>query len=273
MPGNLDTRQVSEVGSLLKQWRGARRLSQLALASEADVSIRHLSFVETGRSNPSRQMVLKLAEVLDVPLRERNTLLLSAGFAPEYRESGLEEPELAAVRQALDTILLQQEPFPALVMDRSWDIRRTNAAARRFFALLQDGSTQEPPGPPNVLRRMFHPDGVRRHVTNWQEVAEALVRRVRREAVGGLIDERAQVILAEVLDYPGVPRSLRSLDATQPLLPIVPIRYAFGDRRFEYFSTVTTLGTPQDVTLQELRIECFFPANAETRTAAQKLVD
>lgn len=273
MPGSLDTRQVSEVGSLLKQWRGARRLSQLALASEADVSIRHLSFVETGRSNPSRQMVLKLAEVLDVPLRERNNLLLSAGFAPEYQESGLDEPELAAVRQALDTILSQQEPFPALVMDRSWDIRRTNAAARRFFALLHDGAAKEPSGPPNVLRRMFHPDGVRRHVTNWQDVAEALVRRVRREAVGGLIDERAQEILDEVLGYPGVPRGLRSLDATQPLLPIVPIRYAVGDQRFEYFSMVTTLGTPQDVTLQELRIECFFPADDGTRAAAHELTD
>jgi transcriptional regulator with XRE-family HTH domain len=125
---------VSDVGPLLKHWRRARRLSQLALAAEAAVSIRHLCFLETGRANPSRAMVLKLAEVLDVPLRERNTLLLKAGFAPEYPESALDAPSLVAVRDALDTILAQQEPFPALVMDRGWDIRHTNGAARRFFA-------------------------------------------------------------------------------------------------------------------------------------------
>jgi transcriptional regulator with XRE-family HTH domain len=253
---------VPDVGPLLKHWRGARRLSQLALAAEAAVSVRHLCFLETGRAKPSRAMVLKLAEVLDVPLRERNTLLLSAGFAPEYPESALDAPSLAAVREALETILAQQEPFPALVMDRGWDIRHTNTAARRFFAFLGSGQPARPPEPANVLRRMFHPDGVRRHVTNWPEVAEALVRRARREAIGGTTDE---------LDYPGVPSSLRSLTAATPVLPIVPIRYARGGRRFDYFSTVTTLGTPQDVTLQELRIECFFPMNDETRRGAHDL--
>jgi transcriptional regulator with XRE-family HTH domain len=262
---------VPDVGPLLKQWRGTRRLSQLALAAEAAVSIRHLSFVETGRANPSRAMVLKLAEVLDVPLRERNTLLLSAGFSPEYPESDLDAPSLAAVREALETILARQEPFPALVMDRSWDIRHINNAARRFFAFLQQGQTENPPGPANVLRRMFHPEGVRPHVTNWLEVAEALVRRARREAIGGVLDERAQLILDEVLDYPGVPSHLRVVDAVAPILPIVPIRYERDGRRFDYFSTVTTLGTPQDVTLQELRIECFFPMNDETREHAREL--
>ena len=129
---------MSDVGSLLKHWRTVRRQSQLALAAEAAVSVRHLCFLETGRAKPSRGMVLKLAEVLDVPLRERNTLLLSAGFSPEYQESELDAPTLSAVRDALETILAQQEPFPALVMDRSWDIRHTNTAARRFFAFLQD---------------------------------------------------------------------------------------------------------------------------------------
>ena len=262
---------MSDIGPLLKHWRTARRLSQLALAAEAAVSTRHLCFIETGRAKPSRAMVLKLADVLDVPLRERNTLLLSAGFSPEYPESHLDAPALAAVRDALETILAQQEPFPALVMDRGWDIRHTNLAARRFFAFLQDGRRATAPGPANVLRRMFHPDGVRRYVTNWPEVAEALVRRARREAIGGVTDERAQRILDEVLDYPEVPASLRSLDATAPLLPIVPIRYARGDRRFDFFSTVTTLGTPQDVTLQELRIECFFPMDDRTRAHARQL--
>jgi len=264
---------MTEVGPLLKRWRNARRLSQLALADQAAVSLRHLCFIETGRASPSRAMVLKLAEELDVPLRERNTLLLAAGFAPVYQESALDAPELAAVRDALGAILAHQEPYPALVMDRDWDIQSTNAAAVRFFGFLQDGRTASAPGPPNVLRRMFHPDGVRRHVTNWPEVAEALVRRARREALGGVTDERAQRILAEVLAYPDVPASLRLLDATTPVLPIVPIRYARGDRRFDYFSTVTTLGTPQDVTLQELRIECFYPMNETTRSHASWLAD
>jgi hypothetical protein len=158
-------------------------------------------------------------------------------------------------------------------MDRSWDIRHTNTAARRFFAFLQHGQAEDPPGPANVLRRMFHPDGVRRHVTNWLEVAEALVRRARREAIGGVLDERAQRILDEVLDYPGVPSHLRVVDVTAPVLPIVPIRYERDGRRFDYFSTVTTLGTPQDVTLQELRIECFFPMNDETREHAGGLAE
>jgi transcriptional regulator with XRE-family HTH domain len=262
---------MSDVGTLIRHWRNARGLSQLALSAESVVSLRHLSFIETGRSSPSRAMVLKLAEVLDVPLRERNSLLLAAGFAPVYQESALDVPELAAIRDALDAILAQQEPYPALVMDRDWNIRSTNAAARGFFGFLQAGHVAPAPDPPNVLRRMFHPDGVRRYVRNWPDVCEALVRRVRREAVGGATDERAQNILREVLAYPGVPASLRTLDPTIPTLPVVPIQYARDGRRFDYFSTVTTLGTAQDITLQELRIECFFPANDATRDNARTL--
>jgi transcriptional regulator with XRE-family HTH domain len=258
---------------MIRRWRNARGLSQLALAADSVVSLRHLSFIETGRSSPSRAMVLKLAEVLDVPLRERNSLLLAAGFAPVYPESALDGPELAAIRHALDAILAQQEPYPALVMDRDWNIRYTNGAAARFFAFLQAGHVTVAPGPPNVLRRMFHPDGVRRYVRNWPDVCEALVRRVRREAIGGVTDERAQTILHEVLAYPGVPASLRSLDATLPTTPIVPIQYSRDGRQFDYFSTVTTLGTAQDVTLQELRIECFFPANDTTHDHAQTLAE
>lgn len=262
---------MSEVGTLIRHWRNARGLSQLALAADSVVSLRHLSFIETGRSSPSRAMVLKLAEVLDVPLRERNGLLLAAGFAPVYPESALDEPALAAVRHALDAILAQQEPYPALIIDRDWNIRHANGAAGRFFAFLRAGHHAAPPEPPNVLRRMFHPDGIRRYVKNWPDVCEALVRRVRREAIGGVTDERAQAILNEVLAYPGVPASLRSLDPALPTMPVVPIQYARDGRRFDYFSTVTTLGTAQDVTLQELRIECFFPADDTTRAHAREL--
>lgn len=248
------------IGELLQYWRTLRNLSQLALAHEAGVSPRHLCFLETGRARPSREMVLLLAGVLDVPLRERNALLLAAGFAPVYSAAALDAPGLAAVRAALDAILRKQEPHPAVVMDRHWNLVDSNQAARRFFGFLlgKDG----PPGPPNVLRLMFHPRGLRPHVSNWEEVAEALLQRVQREAVGRVQDEPTARLLDEILAYPGVPRQLRRPSLQAPLLPMVPVRFAKKGKTFAFFSTVTTLGTAQDVTLQELRIECFFPAAA-----------
>jgi transcriptional regulator with XRE-family HTH domain len=260
--------QDASVGALLQHWRRARQLSQLALATEAEVSPRHLSFLETGRAQPSREMVLRLAGVLDVPLRERNALLLAAGFAPVYAESPLEAPALAAVRGALEAILAQQEPFPAVVMNRRWDILQTNRAAARFFGLLLGARAA---GPANVLRLMFHPDGLRPFVTNWEEVARTLLLRSQREALGGRADPATRALLAEVLAYPGVPAGLASAPPTTPLLPVVPVRFSHGDQRFDYFSAITTLGTPQDVTVQELRIECFFPADPATAAAARRL--
>lgn len=257
------------VGPLLSYWRKTRRLSQLKLASEAGVSPRHLCFLETGRARPSREMVLHLAQALAVPLRERNTLLLAAGFAPLFAESSLDDPQLAAVKMALDAIFGQQEPYPAVAMNRAWDIVRTNAAAARFFALF--ANADGPPGPPNVLRGMFHPRGLRPHVANWEEVAEALVQRVHREAVGGVLDEAARGVLAEVLAYPGVPQHWRRPDLARPQLPVVPVCFRHGGRAFNFFSTVTVLGVPQDVTAQELRIECFFPSDPETAAAARAL--
>ena len=260
----------SGIGQLISHWRKARHLSQLALATEAEISPRHLCFVETGRSRPSREMVLLLASVLDVPLRDRNGLLLAAGFAPVYTESALDAPVLAAVRGALDAILRQQEPYPAVVMDRHWNILTSNEAAGRFFGFLLGKRASD--GPANVLRMMFHPDALRPHVANWPDVAEALVQRVHREAVGGVPDETTGALLAEILAYPGVPASLRRVDPTVRLVPVVPVNFRKGAARFAFFSTVTTLGTPQDVTLQELRIECFFPADDDTTRAARRLV-
>lgn len=257
------------IGSLLQSWRRARRLSQLALAHEAEVSPRHISFLETGRAKPSREMVMLLSSVLDVPLRERNTLLLAAGFAPIYTEMPLDDPALGAVHTALLAILRQHEPFPAVVMNRHWDILRTNSGATRFFSfLLDNGRTPEPP---NVVRLMFDPSGLRPYVSNWDAVAETLVRRVHREAVGGIPDATTTALLDEVLAYAATPQRLRTLDLATPIVPVIPICFRKGDQAFNYFSTVTTLGTPQDVTLQDLRIECFFPADAETENAARSL--
>jgi len=214
-------------------------------------------------------MVLLLATALDVPLRERNALLLAAGFAPIYREASLDAPEIAPVRSALDAILRQQEPFPAVVMNRHWDILATNKAASRFFGFLlgETGGGE----PANVVRLMFSPQGLRPFVMNWESAAEALVRRVHREAVGGLPDEVTAELLAEVLAYPGVPARWRKPSVETPLLPIVPITFAKDGMTFNYFSAVTTLGTPQDVILQEVRIESFFPLDAMTRRHAEEL--
>jgi transcriptional regulator with XRE-family HTH domain len=281
LPESLDTVHMSTTlgkpatptspafGALLQYWRKARSLSQLALAHEAAVSPRHVCFIETGRARPSREMVMLLAKVLDVPLRERNALLLAAGFAPLFAESPLDAPALSAVRTALQAILRQQEPFPAVVMNRHWDIVQMNEAARHFFGLLlgQRAAVQ----PANVVRLMFHPDGLRPYVANWAAVAETLVQRVHREAVGGVADAVAAQLLTEVLGYPDVPKHLHQLNLAAPSVPVVPVCFRKGEHAFNFFSTVTTLGTPQDVTLQELRIECFFPADVATEERARSV--
>lgn len=258
------------IGGLLRFWRTNRRFSQLELATEARISARHLCFIEIGRSKPSRDMVVLLANVLDVPLRERNGLLLAAGFAPIYAESALDGSALASVRAALDAMLRQQEPFPAVVMNRYWDVLDTNAAAKRFFAFLF--GERPMPDNPNVIRMMFDAEGLRSYVRNWPDVAEALIGRLGRESVGGIQDERTRALLTEVLAYPGVPDRLRSSSGVSGV-PIVPVRFAKGDLEFNFFSTVTTLGTPQDITAQEVRLECFFPLDGGTAERARELAD
>ena len=259
----------SPVGVLLQHWRQARRMSQLALAVEAEVSSRHISFIETGRARPSREMVLHLAGALEVPLRERNALLLAAGYAPIYREVGLEAPEADAVRWALAAILRRQEPYPAVVMNRSWDLLEANAAGARFFGfLLGDGART---GPANVIRMMLDPNGLRPYVANWEAVATALLDRVGREAIGGALDGATGELLDEVMSFPGVRHLRRTPGASATLSPVVPVTFEKPPFRFSFFSTVTTLGTPQDALLQELRIESFFPLDEETERNAMAL--
>jgi transcriptional regulator with XRE-family HTH domain len=260
---------ATSIGTLLQYWRKARNLSQLALATDAGVSPRHVSFLETGRAKPSRDMVVLLATVLGVPLRERNHLLLAAGYAPLYREARLDAPELEPVRRALDLILRKQEPFPAVVMNRHWDIIDTNAAAKRFFSMLLGSRT---PDAPNVLRLMFDPKLLRPFVQNWELIAESLLERLHREATGGVKDDETERLLHEILAYPDVPARFRRPNLGVALVPFVPVCFRHDGISYDYFSTVTTLGTPQDVTLEELRIECFFPASAETERRAHATV-
>jgi transcriptional regulator with XRE-family HTH domain len=259
------------VGSMLQYWRKARHLSQLALAAEAEVSPRHVCFVETGRATPSREMVLLLANALRVPYRERNALLLAAGYAPIFQESPMADPALASVRVAVGAILRQQEPYPAVVLNRAWDIVDANESATYFFGRILNGRT--PPDTRNVLRLMFHPDGLRPAVENWDAVAPALIQRAHREAAGGVLDEATRGLLAEILQYPDVPKKWRNPDAATVVVPVLPVSFRLDGTLFNYFSAVTVLGTAQDITLQELRIESFFPSDEATAAAARRLSD
>lgn len=253
-------------GLLLKEWRRVRRKSQLTVALEAEVSPRHLSFVESGRSVPSRDMVQTLAEALDVPLRERNALLVAAGYAPLYPERALASSDLIQVRRALTRLLDHQEPYPAVVLDRQWNVLETNRAAPKLFAHFADLAAL--PGPRNLLRSMFDPSGLRPWIANWDAVAQTLVQRVFREAVAGIPDPRVLSLLEDLRAYPGSPAP--GPQATTGDLPFHPVQFQKGVLSLSFFSMVTTVGAPLDITAQELRIEAFFPSDDETERFARE---
>lgn len=250
------------VGAQLRAWRQRRRLSQLDLALDAGVSPRHVSFVETGRSAPSRDMVLHLAERLDVPLRERNGLLLSAGYAPVYGERDLDAPDMEPLRQALDLILAGHEPYPAIVVDRQWKL----LAGTRAVGLLTANVAPELLAPPaNVLRIALHPDGMAPDILNFGEWREHLLDRlVRQIAHNG--DEELTELLQELLSYPGPEPAAGAGPAGEIVVPL-RMRTAIGDLSF--FSTVASFGTAVDVTVSELGIESFFPADRATADAVR----
>lgn len=249
----------SRVGEMLRQWRDLRRVSQLELAIAADVSTRHLSFVETGRARPSREMVLRLGEHLDVPLRERNQLLLAAGYAPVYREGGLGDPEMAAARDALRLVLTGHEPYPAIVVDRMWNLVDGNAAV----ALLTEGADPELLAPPaNVLRIALHPAGMASRVLNLGELRADLLGRLRRQ-VDATADPGLAALLAEIRGYPcDDPAPGAGIPGGSAVF--VPLRLRHRDTELSFFSTIATFGAPLEVTLSELAIESFYPADAAT---------
>ena len=248
------------LGVLLRTWRGRRRLSQMELAHRAGVSPRHLSFVETGRARPSREMVLHLAEHLDVPLRERNGLLLAAGFAPAYRESDLDDPSLAAVRAGLERILAAHEPYPAVIVDRRWNLVSANAAAQMFL----EGVDPALLGPPlNVLRLTFHPEGMGGRIANLDEWADHTLGRLKREAtITGDADLLA--LEAELRDLVAAQGVARSPAPEGPTPPAVTLRLRTDEGELAFVATIATFGTALDVTLAELAIETFLPADAAT---------
>jgi transcriptional regulator with XRE-family HTH domain len=252
---------ASELGALLRHWRDIRGRSQLDLSLDTGVSQRHISFIESGRSVPGRQTLLDIAQALDIPLRDRNTLLLAAGYAPIYSEGAWNAPEMQSVTKALGRILRQHEPFPAVVMDRYWNVLMANEAAPRFFNCFTDMAARQ--GPRNLLHLMFDPKGMRPFVANWEAVAKSLFQRVYRESVGRVIDERTKELLAALLAYPDVKAEWKN-PMVLSAMPVIPIGFVKDDKVLSYFSMVTTVGTPQTIAAQEMRIECMFPADEAT---------
>ncbi|HEV2419885.1 MAG TPA: helix-turn-helix transcriptional regulator [Terriglobia bacterium] len=254
----------SNFGALLRRWRGVRRLSQLNLALHAEISTRHLSCLETGRAQPSREMVLRLAEALQIPLGERNALLLVAGYAPLYPRTHLDALGMEAARCAVDLLMTQQEPYPAIVVDRYWNTLRMNAGTKRFLALFPGCDCLSLGNP---LRLIFHQQGLRPFIKNWETVAARLIQRVHLEAAANPWDEKMKALLDELLSHPGVPSRWRMLRSDGMPPPFLTIDYRWKDTTLRLFSTITTFGTAQDIELQELRIESFFPADEATRAA------
>jgi transcriptional regulator with XRE-family HTH domain len=256
-----DTAAPVRVGPLLREWRQRRRLSQLDLALEAGVSARHVSFVETGRARPSAEMVVQLAEHLDVPLRERNQMLLAAGYAPRYGEHSLDDPEMAPVRDAIQRVLDAHAPYPAVVVDRAWEMLAANASV----PLLLEGVAPELLEPPvNVLRVSLHPDGIAQRIANLAEWRAHLLERLKRQ-IAATGDPALAALYDEVSAYPG-PRAAPSTGLAGQIA--VPLRLRMDDGgELAFLSTVATFGTAEDVTVAELSIESFFPADAGTAAA------
>jgi transcriptional regulator with XRE-family HTH domain len=251
-------RAPAHAGELLREWRQRRRLSQLDLAIQADVSARHLSFVETGRSRPTSEMILRLTEQLEVPLRDRNTVLLAGGYAPAYPEHGLAEPELAAVRAALRQVLTGHEPYPAVLVNRWWELIEGNASV----ASLTAGAAPwllEPPV--NALRLSLHPDGMAPRILNLAQWRAHLLTRLNRQ-VAATGDTRLAELLTELRSYPGGESG--PPDRTDV---VVPLRYLYEGQELSFFSITTVIGTPMDVTVEELAIESFYPADRATAAA------
>lgn len=239
---------------------------------QAEVSQRHLSFLESGRAQPSREMVVQLAQALDLPLRERNRLLHTAGYAGLYPQRRLEAADMQPVREALSLLLRHQEPYPAVVVDRAWNLFMANAAMQRLLGLLGDSEAmwQRVCGERsrNVLKLMLHPQGLRALIVNLEEIAPPLLARTARE---GLEHPEVQAVLEEVLRYPDLSMKLRHIDLDASRLPVLPLHFRLGDQNLRLFTMLSTFGTPQDVTADELRVESFFPADAGSEQLLRQL--
>ncbi|MFC7515360.1 helix-turn-helix domain-containing protein [Herbaspirillum sp. GCM10030257] len=266
-PATHEQRYFSDFASALRYWREKRGFTQLRLSTESGISQRHISFLESGRSQPSKEMVLKLGIVLDVPLRQRNVMLLAAGFAPAYQERNLSDPELHSVKQALDFMLQQQAPYPALVVDRLWNLVMPNGPAATMIRWLLGMPEQQPiprDGQINVARLMLDPAGLRPYIPNWKEVCGDMLHWIQREAMSDGPGSEATRLLEELTAFDGIAMATRTPNLDARALPFLPVTLKKGNVSLNLFTTIATLGTPHDVTVHELRIESFFPADAAT---------
>lgn len=269
-----DNAAAGHFSSLLKHWRNVRRLTQIELAGDANVSARHVCFLETGRAQPSREMVQLLGSALDLPLEERNALHVAAGFVPPYGDQGLAAENLLAdnlqhVRQALDFILRQQEPYPAIVIDGRWDVRMRNQASARLFKPFFVSYEMEAGLADNAMHMVFHPKGLRQFIVNWDEFAGQMIQILHREVAQGSM--LAAQLLEEVMLYPGLSAEWRLPRNPAGSSPVMTMQLRKGDFRLAFFSTFTTLAMPTDAALQKLKIECFYPADDATAEKARQL--
>ena len=265
MHGTLST--TRPVGDLLREWRQRRRMSQLHFAVEAEISSKHLSFLETGRSHPSREMVLHLAELLDVPLRERNSLLIAAGFAPMFKEHALNDPALQPARDAVDLVLRGHEPYPAIAVDRHWQLVAANTPANAFMGGVAPALLTPPV---NVLRLTLHPDGMAPRIVNLSEWRSHLLARLRRQ-IEVSADSTLADLLKELTEYPAPAHTAEPASSSVPFA--VPFQLATDAGVLSFISTITVFGTPVDVTLSELALESFFPADSATAAALRHLAN
>jgi transcriptional regulator with XRE-family HTH domain len=257
------------VGPRIRAWRQTRGLSQFELASRAGFSVRHISFVETGRAQPSREAVLVLAEALDLPLRERNRLLESGGFANVFLETPLSADEMAHIRGMLQFILDRHLPYAAVALDRHWNLLLSNRAAGQFFRALVSPALSAAPNQLNVLRATFHPEGSRRWIVNWPEVERHLLSRAELD-LGSAEDAVGTALLAEIRSYASASSAADSHTALRRGDLLLPIHIRMGDFDLRLFSTIMTLCRPHDVTLQELRVETWFPADQDSESCWQQ---
>jgi transcriptional regulator with XRE-family HTH domain len=253
--------QPRDFADALRFWRQRRAVSQLALAGRAGISQRHLSFLELGRAAPSREMVQRLASALDLPLRQHNALLVAAGFAPVWRQSDLAAPELAAIAEAIERMLAQQEPYPAVAVDRHWNLVKANGGAVKLVTFLV-GPLPEGAAV-NLADALVAPDGLRPFLVNWAEVVRHFIRSVEADAAADG-DPKTADLLQRLLAYEGVRKALNGAAGAQPAGPVLPMHFRKNGITLRLFTTIATLGTPQDITLQELRLESFFPADEPT---------
>ena len=268
LPHRAVTPGPASFGDHLRTWRQQRHLSQLELADEADISTRHVSFMETGRTNPSRDMVLRLCERLAIPLRERNTLLVAAGYAPMYRERALDDPALAAARQAVELVLKGHEPCPAIALDRCWNVVAANRAAQALLAAHVSPELLAPPV--NVFRLSLHPDGLASRIANLAQWRHHLFERLRQQ-IHATADPALLALQAELREYPAPEESPPLVMAGEMLGVVMPFCFESVHGMLSLISTTTIFGTPVDVTLQELAVESFFPADAFTAQVLREM--